>query len=173
MRYLFFMLMMTFAQIAYGQEVSNEPTPTPPYRISISKQTMELTLYDANDIVIKTYPIACGKNLGNKVKSGDMRTPEGVFTVQEIVNSSHWQHDFNDGKGMIAGAYGPYFIRLLTPPHRGIGIHGTHDDASIGTRATEGCIRMHNSDLCELKPYIAVGMTVEILTSEADQAAMK
>ena len=74
---------------------------------------------------------------------------------------------------MIAGAYGPYFIRLLTPPHRGIGIHGTHAPESIGTRATEGCIRMNNDDLRELRPYVEPGMKVEILTSEADKAASR
>ena len=169
MRNLFFILLLAITQIASGQETSKKGVP--PYRISISKQTMELTLFDSNDQIVKCYPIACGKNLGNKVKVGDMRTPEGNFTVQEILNSSHWQHDFKDGKGMIAGAYGPFFIRLYTPPHRGIGIHGTHDDSSIGTRATEGCIRMHNDDLRELKPYVTVGMKVEILTSEADKAA--
>ena len=170
MRYLLILLFMAFAQVASAQE---RDKPVKPYRISISKQTMELTLYDANNQIIKRYPIACGKNLGNKVKVGDMRTPEGNFSVQEIVNSSHWQHDFKDGKGMIAGAYGPYFIRLLTPPHRGIGIHGTHDPASIGTRATEGCIRLNNNDLRELRPYVEPGMKVEILTSEADKAAAR
>ena len=169
MRYLFILLFLAFAQVASSQE--NVKQADSQYRISISKQTMELTLYDSDNQIVKRYPIACGKNYGNKVKVGDLRTPEGNFTVQEIVNSSHWQHDFKDGKGMIPGAYGPYFIRLTTPPHRGIGIHGTHDDASIGTRATEGCIRMHNSDLRELRPYVKVGMKVEILTSEADKAA--
>ena len=169
MRYLFILLFLAFAQVASSQE--NVKQADSQYRISISKQTMELTLYDSDNQIVKRYPIACGKNYGNKVKVGDLRTPEGNFTVQEIVNSSHWQHDFKDGKGMIPGAYGPYFIRLTTPPHRGIGIHGTHDDASIGTRATEGCIRMHNNDLRELRPYVKVGMKVEILTSEADKAA--
>ena len=169
MRKLLILILLTVTQLASGQNTVK--TEASPYRISISKQTMELTLFDADDQIIKRYPIACGKNLGNKVKVGDMRTPEGKFTVQEIVNSSHWQHDFKDGKGMIPGAYGPYFIRLLTPPHRGIGIHGTHDDSSIGTRATEGCIRMHNKDLRELRPYVTTGMKVEILTSEADKAA--
>ena len=171
MRNLLIIIFWAFTQALSGQNTTKQTTAK--YRISISKQTMELTLYDTNNQIVKRYPIACGKNLGNKVKVGDLRTPEGCFTVQEVVNSSHWQHDFKDGKGMIAGAYGPYFIRLYTPPHRGIGIHGTHDDSSIGTRATEGCIRMHNSDLRELKPYVTVGMKVEILTSEADQAASR
>lgn len=139
-----------------------------PSRIVISKQSMTLTLLDTDDRVICRFPIACGRNLGNKSRVGDMKTPEGDFTVQQIQPASTWTHDFGDGKGVIKGCYGNWFIRLKTPPHTGIGIHGTHDPASIGTRATEGCIRLHNDDLDSLKPMVRVGMPVRIETSEAD-----
>ena len=49
-----------------------------------------------------------------------------------------------------------------------IGIHGTHLPESIGTRCTEGCIRLNNDDLRELKEYIKIGMTVIILP-DADE----
>ena len=115
--------------------------------------------------------VLSGRALGNKEKPGDMKTPEGLFSVQQIQDASAWTHDFGDGKGEIRGAYGSHFIRLKTPGHCGIGIHGTHDPASIGTRATEGCVRLNNSDLLELvKKYVYVGMPVVILTSEADSA---
>lgn len=137
--------------------------------IVISKQTMTLKLYDSQQRLICSFPVAVGKNLGNKRRSGDMKTPEGEFKVQQIQPASHWTHDFGDGKGVIEGCYGNWFIRLETPPHRGIGIHGTHDPASIGTRATEGCIRLHNNDLDSLKPMVKVGMRVTIETSVADR----
>ena len=44
----------------------------------------------------------------------------------------------------------------------GIGIHGTHDPASIGTCASEGCIRLQNENLKKLKDYAKVGMQVKI-----------
>jgi lipoprotein-anchoring transpeptidase ErfK/SrfK len=91
-----------------------------------------------------------------------MRTPEGNFSVQQIQNASTWAHDFRDGKGSIPNAYGPFFIRLRTGPWKGIGIHGTHNPNSIGTNATEGCIRLNNSDLLEFKGMIAVGTEVTI-----------
>ncbi|MDE6861634.1 MAG: L,D-transpeptidase family protein [Alistipes sp.] len=140
-----------------------------PGRIVVSKQSMTLTLFDTDGRVICRFPIACGRNLGNKSRVGDMKTPEGDFTVQQIQPSSTWTHDFGDGKGEIKGCYGNWFIRLKTPPHTGIGIHGTHDPSSIGTRATEGCIRLHNADLDSLKPMVRVGMPVRIETSEADR----
>ncbi|MBQ7296780.1 MAG: L,D-transpeptidase [Alistipes sp.] len=128
----------------------------------VSKQTMSLTLYNGRGEAVFEYPIACGLVAGNKVEEGDMRTPEGVFYVQEIRDAADWKHDFGDGKGWIAGAYGPYFIRLYTPPHSGIGIHGTHLPSSIGARATEGCVRLRNEDVQALMLYIRVGMLVEI-----------
>ena len=112
---------------------------------SADQEDMTLRLIDGQGGDILKFPIACGKNYGNKRKSGDMKTPEGVFSISEIVDASCWTHDFGDGKGEIAGAYGPFFIRLETPGHKGIGIHGTHKPESIGTRDTEGCIRLHLS----------------------------
>lgn len=164
-------MLLTLLGGCMSSEHSEAEHPFPLYRLSISKQTMQLTVYDAQNRVLALFPIACGKSLGNKREEGDMRTPEGCFTVQEILDASRWKHDFGDGKGVIDGAYGPYFIRLYAPPHRGIGIHGTHDEGSIGSRATEGCIRLRNRDLRALMRYIYVEMQVEILPAEADRKA--
>lgn len=154
-----------------GMRVQAQPSsPDGAVLLAISKQSMTLAVYDAHSRLLAVYPIACGKALGNKEKPGDMKTPEGLFSVQQIQDASAWTHDFGDGKGEIRGAYGSHFIRLKTPGHRGIGIHGTHDPASIGTRATEGCIRLNNRDLLQLVKYVYVGMPVVITTSEADSA---
>lgn len=135
--------------------------------IIISKQEMKLRRYDLKGTVLEEYSIACGRNYGNKKKRGDNRTPEGVFTVQQIQNASAWTHDFGDGKGEIKGAYGSHFIRLKTG-FQGIGIHGTHAPESIGTRVTEGCIRLNNNDLLKLIKNIKLGMVVIITTSRED-----
>ncbi|MDR3287696.1 MAG: L,D-transpeptidase [Prevotellaceae bacterium] len=135
--------------------------------IVISKQDMKLRRYDLTGNVLEEYPVACGRNYGNKKKRGDNRTPEGVFTIQQIQNASTWTHDFGDGKGQIKGAYGQYFIRLKTG-FQGIGIHGTHAPESIGTRATEGCIRLRNEDLLKLVKNLQPSMVVIITTSKED-----
>lgn len=147
-----------------------EVRPVDAALIVISKESMSLAVYDFCSRLLVSYPIACGKGIGNKEKPGDMKTPEGAFSVQQIQDARTWSHDFGDGKGEIKGAYGSHFIRLKTPGHSGIGIHGTHNPASIGTRATEGCIRLHNEDLLDLVKYVYVGMPVIITTSEADSA---
>ena len=130
--------------------------------IYVSKAEMTLTLADSHGTVIRTYPMACGKGIGPKRQKGDMKTPEGVFSLQMIQKASSWGHNFNDGKGYIRHAYGPWFLRLKTPGFSGIGIHGTHAPESIGSRATEGCIRLTNSDIADLHDRVTLGMTVII-----------
>ncbi|MFR9553048.1 MAG: L,D-transpeptidase [Rikenellaceae bacterium] len=139
--------------------------------IVISKEDMILRLYDASDSEVYNFGIACGAAYGNKERPGDMKTPEGEFTVSQLCDASDWTHDFGDGKGVIKGAYGDYFIRLLTPPHTGIGIHGTHAPRSIGSRASEGCIRLKNKNLRRLYPYVYLGMPVMITPSQLDLEA--
>lgn len=129
--------------------------------IYISKDQLTLTLYDANGNVVLSYPIACGRVIGQKKQKGDNRTPEGLFYLQMVQNASKWGHDFGDGNGFIKDAYGPWFMRLKTG-FNGIGIHGTHAPESIGTRASEGCIRVENSNLEILHQYVKVGMSVII-----------
>jgi hypothetical protein len=130
------------------------------YWIRINKALFELRLYRGSE-VDRIYTVAVGKNPGDKQRVGDNRTPNGIFTVQSIENSRAWTHDFRDGKGSIAGAYGPWFIRLRTG-WKGIGIHGTHDPASRGSMVSEGCIRMLNGELEDLKEFVFRNMKVVI-----------
>lgn len=131
------------------------------YRILVSKSEYKLWLLHGNDIV-QEYSIATGKNPGDKQRVGDNRTPVGNFKIVSIENASKWSHDFGDGKGKIKGAYGPWFLRLDAKGWKGIGIHGTHDPDSRGTNATEGCIRLSNEDIDELKQYAYKNMPVII-----------
>jgi lipoprotein-anchoring transpeptidase ErfK/SrfK len=129
--------------------------------VVVDKSAYTLEVFrDGNPV--KEYGIAVGKNIGDKKRVGDMRTPEGEFPIVQIQDSSGWTHDFRDGKGNMQGAYGPYFIRLGTPGWSGIGIHGTHAPSSIGTNITEGCIRLNNDDIAELRRILKVGDKVVI-----------
>lgn len=125
--------------------------------------------YNFKGDLLQKSPIACGKNFGNKSKIGDYKTPEGVFLLGTIQDASKWTHDFpDDSLGEISGAYGPYFINILVPNQKGIGIHGTHDSSSIGTRASEGCIRMPNDELVMLVKHLKSSSVVVITPSQTD-----
>lgn len=160
--------------------------------IKVHKQSYTLELFEeGNAVPLKVYGVAVAKNPGDKQMTGDNRTPTswgsavaiparyagaamGVpstqvpFVVEEICDASFWTHDFGDGKGVIEGAYGPWFISLDTG-WIGIGIHGTHDPASIGAMASESCIRLRNEDVAELKQLIygpAKGVGTRVIITE-------
>lgn len=140
------------------QEIAGE-TPF----ILVSKKDFKLTLVGDGGEPVCQYGCAVAKVYGPKEKRGDGKTPEGVFKINQLLNSASLSHDFRDGKGPIVGAYGPWFLRLDVPGIIDIGIHGTHLPESIGTRATEGCIRLRNEDILDLKGRVKVGTPVIIL----------
>ena len=143
--------------------------------IVISKRDQTLSVYDRNaagdTVIVAQYPCCMGKNKGNKQRRGDMRTPESPagkpFKITMIQDASTWKHDFKDGRGNIL-AYGHWFLRLETPGHRGIGIHGsTNNENSVPGRASEGCIRLLDKDIITLKEHFAyVGMPVTVQPEE-------
>lgn len=155
-------LLIVSALLWGGVTVAEAQPERKPF-IIVDKRGLTLYYYNASGNVAKTYPIACGEYLGNKRDSGDRRTPEGTFTINKILYSRHFSHDFGDGKGLIRGAYGPWFFGLDVPGVEGIAIHGTHLPESIGTRSTEGCIRLKNEDIQELRHKVFKGMIVIIL----------
>ena len=125
------------------------------YHIFIKKSAFTLYLLDDKNNVIKAYDCTLGKNPGQKQKRGDMKTPTGTFLVDEICDAE------------IKGAYGPWFISLDTDAMSkgawgGIGIHGTHKPNVMRVRDSEGCIRLQNQNVEELKQYVRVGTKVVI-----------
>ena len=148
--------------------------------IVISKLNQTLSVYDRNaagdTVIMAQYPCCMGKNKGNKQRRGDMRTPESPagkpFKITMIQDAATWKHDFGDGRGNIL-AYGHWFLRLETPGHRGIGIHGsTNNEGIVPGRASEGCIRLLDTDIITLKEHFAyVGMPVTVQPEDQAPAA--
>lgn len=143
--------------------------------IVMSKKDYYLYVYEAqgkDTVMLARYDCAFGLKKGNKERRGDMRTPNSTmkkpFTISQIADASTWRHDFGDGRGNIK-SYGDYFLRLVTPGHSGIGIHGSTNNAeSVPGRASEGCIRLKDADIIDLrKNYAFMGMKV-IIKSEME-----
>jgi len=134
--------------------------------VVVNKEEMNLYHYNYKGELLQKSKISTGTNAGNKSKVGDLKTPEGVFPLVSVEDASTWTHDF--GNGEVKGAYGPYFIRLSVPGQKGIGIHGTIDNASLGKRVSEGCIRMDNIELEKLVKNIRTPSTIIITPGVPD-----
>ena len=144
--------------------------------IVMSKKDYYLYVYEAqgkDTVMLARYDCCFGLKKGNKERKGDMKTPNSTmgnpFKISQIADASTWHHDFGDGRGSIK-SYGDFFLRLVTPGHSGIGIHGsTNNEESVPGRASEGCIRLKDADIINLrKNYAFVGMKVVIKSEMAD-----
>jgi hypothetical protein len=58
---------------------------------------------------------------------------------------------------------GKWWISLEHDIHHGIGIHGTNDPGSIGSKASNGCVRMLNEEVVEVAALAYKGMVVTVV----------
>lgn len=144
-------------------------------RVSVADQRMDLVVGNA---VVASYPVSTSKyGLGTEPDS--FRTPTGRFVIDEMIgrDAAAWAaFKARQPTGEIASPGGEddgILTRILwlagTEPHnlntrdRYIYIHGTNQEALIGTPASHGCVRMRNADVLELFERVRPGTPVEII----------
>ena len=93
-------------------------------------------------------------------------TPTGTYAVVNMQMNPTWlppNSDWaKDAKPIPPGTTNPLGTRWIGTSAPGVGIHGTPDDASIGSYASHGCIRMHIPDVEDLYARVVIGMPVII-----------
>jgi hypothetical protein len=109
------------------------------------------------------------KGYGIAVGMAGLETPAGRYAIQNKQVNPAWHVPNSSWAGSLAGQVipggapnNPLRARWLGIAN-GVGIHGTAEDWSIGTRASHGCIRMHVSDVIDLYPRVPVGAAVLIV----------
>ncbi|MFH0984218.1 MAG: L,D-transpeptidase family protein [Candidatus Omnitrophota bacterium] len=123
---------------------------TAPFSIEIDKSKNVLILF-SNGEAVKKYSVATGKK---------NCTPVGEFKITDKLVHPTW---FKTGAilppGSPENALGTRWMGFDKPSY---GIHGTIEPKSIGTQASEGCIRMLNEEVEELYSVVPVGTKVTI-----------
>jgi len=116
-------------------------------------------------IYIKQYSIGIG--LDDKAPGGKFvsRTPVGKFVIGDRMIRAPWTTP--DGRVLNYGdagyRLGERWIAFQDQPGAsGLGIHGTHDETSIGTKCSNGCLRMKNAEVVELYDFVTRGSIVDI-----------
>jgi lipoprotein-anchoring transpeptidase ErfK/SrfK len=127
--------------------------------ITIQQSTFTLRLFK-NLRVRKTYKVAVGQPR--------YPTPRGRFAIMSKQINPTWSVPNSPWAGELAGttvvggsAANPLKARWMGIAN-GVGIHGTGEDYSIGTRASHGCIRMHVTDVVALYKRVPLGTPVLI-----------
>jgi L,D-transpeptidase YbiS len=151
------------------------------HRIVIKIADQEAKLFDEGRLV-KTYKISSALN-GIGTDAGSFRTPHGVLKVAQKIGygepvGSVFKARVPVGKIWDAGEHEPteddlVLTRILwlegaeahnaNTLERFIYLHGTNQEALLGTPVSHGCIRLSNLDVLELFDLVAVGTEVEIL----------
>jgi len=141
--------------------------------ILIEKSKYRLTVY-FNLKPVKSYPVVFGNNpIDDKLKEGDLRTPEGIFKIKDLYphptwskfiwidypNKSSWR---KHTKAKLKGEIG-----WQDTIGGEVGIHGVpkNSDRLIddGLNWTWGCISMKNKDVDDLYEFVQKGTEVEIV----------
>jgi lipoprotein-anchoring transpeptidase ErfK/SrfK len=131
-----------------------------PAILIVDRPNFKLTLYK-NLTLAKTYSVAIG--------AVGLETPAGLYHIQnKAVNpawtmpNSSWVAPGDRGKVVPGGVpENPLKARWLGI-FDGAGIHGTDNEASIGTAASHGCVRMRIPDVIELYDEVPVGAPIYI-----------
>ena len=136
------------------------------YWIKVDKSRLRLYLIQGKDTLVKSYPVAVGRGVGDVKKDRlDLITPEGVFKVRRVLqDASQLVYDpawFDEPGEPQKGVYGSKLISFYNPWQ--IAIHGTNSPRSVGRRTTHGCIRMKNRDINTLVAYVKPGMKIWIV----------
>ena len=127
--------------------------------ITIDQSTFTLRLF--KDFKLrKRYRVAVGQP--------GYPTPRGRFSIVSKQVNPTWSVPNSPWAGELAGtsvvggsAANPLKARWMGIVN-GVGIHGTGEDGSIGTRASHGCIRMHVGDVIDLFARVPIGAPVLI-----------
>ena len=127
--------------------------------VTVDRSNFKLRLFKRLKLR-KTYGVAVGM--------AGLDTPAGIFHVQDKQVNPAWHVPMSPWAGSLQGQTipggapnNPLKARWLGVAD-GVGIHGTAEDWSIGSRASHGCIRMHVSDVIDLYSRVPVGAPVLI-----------
>ena len=146
---------------AYGWRVTLQGHHNlPPLFFAIDKGSQEFLMFGQKSPlqVLKRLPCATGKRPGDKLRQGDLRTPEGVYFLEKRLDS-----------GLNFERYGKlaYTLNFPNPVDRikgktgsGIWIHGR--GRPIVPRESKGCVVLNAPDLFKIQGELSPGLPVAI-----------
>lgn len=117
--------------------------------------------------LIKDFYISTGRNEGNKINEGDLRTPEGIYFITSFIPDNKLPEKY--GIGAFPTDYPNVFDQRLGKTGDGIWLHGT--DRIYYSRPpldSEGCVVLANLDLDKIRHLIQPGITPVVIADKID-----
>ena len=169
---IIFLGFVSFSPSIYSHKVQHQNSDSSTYTIIVDKSDYELKVYDSLGWYA-TYPVVFGsKDLSDKMKEGDKRTPNGNYKILLKKVNKKWGQEllldypnkenielFNKRKA--AG-----LISKNARIGNGIAIHGTRpeEEWTVDNEYswTDGCISLKYTEMLDLFAYIPEGTKVKI-----------
>jgi lipoprotein-anchoring transpeptidase ErfK/SrfK len=124
------------------------------YRLELTLSDFTLRVFKGNDVVVETQVV---------IGTDYTPTPVGTFYVGEVLTAEQAR------VGGPNGAYGPNILatsaysealELLDGGLPVIAFHGTNAPGLIGTKASNGCVRMPNEVIAQLAGMVPAGSVI-------------
>lgn len=143
--------------------------------ILVEKSTHKLHLYEnsmTNPKLVKTYSTATGKFKGDKLISGDHKTPEGIYTIYDFLSKEellrrHGKYAEIYGSGAFPMDYPNFMDERAGKTGGGIWLHSTDNDNRISKGLdSKGCVVLQNADLRDISQFIELNHTPIIVVQD-------
>lgn len=143
-----------------------------PYALLVDKANNRLYVYRNAGVglppqLVDDYYVVLGREPGNKRKTGDLKTPSGVYYVTRQIRDEDLPTMY--GTGAFPVDYPNKFDSHLQKTGYGIWLHGT--DKSLYSRPprdTEGCVALTNAEFLRIGRYIIRGKTPVVISAEVE-----
>lgn len=177
-----FVLMLTLAVTASAQSGLAKPEARIPagfispgesqYLLVVEKSSQRFFIYEYLDgeyFIRRTFPISTGENEGDKMREGDVKTPEGFY----LFTLKHLKRELADIYGVLAFPmdYPNFWDKRLGKNGNGIWIHGTN--RVLIPRDSNGCVALKNIDIMELESLISLNKTPILIYHDIEYRDVK
>ena len=161
-----------FASFKEKESFRGVPKRNNTFFIIIDKSDYQLKIYDSTGWHA-TFPVVFGiSGLGDKMQSGDKKTPEGNFTITQKKVHSKWFYvlmlDYPNGENLqlFEERKTKGLLSKNASIGNGIAIHATRPEEEWTVdnfyNWTDGCVAVKYSEMKDLYNFISEGTTVKI-----------
>ena len=145
----------------------------PAYGIVVEKLHHRMSLFRTNENnqieLVKTYRAITGRDPGDKLSRGDLRTPDGIYFVTGRLNDDELPAKY--GRLAFTLDYPNIYDKRKRKSGYGIWIHATDDAERLKKPFdTEGCVVVSNEDIIDLEKRIAPFEVPVVITKEMSSA---
>jgi len=132
----------------------------PPFALVVDKSKKKIHVVDnstGQPSVIETYDSDLGKMAGDKHSTGDSRTPEGIYFLEQVLEGSALDAYKYGAKAFVTN-YPNFFDHRDGKSGFGIWLHAIDDSVTL-ERGSKGCVVVRNNTIEKISHYITLNET--------------